>query len=219
MPCVMGAIDRRQRRAPIDRREPAGVAMGQDLDRPAPALRRPGRLDQRRGRARRCARLIATSSSADRAGAGVGGGDAPLAAAASASARASPSSAQRRLTAVGRVAASVAAAASSARVGRILGASPAPCHRRPSRRSAARRAPAWRGSPAPRRRARARRAMTSSCGSRVWSMISTRAPVRREPDRAHRPAGDVHRRLTLQHPAGHRVEPGERAPGRALRAR
>ncbi len=29
---IMRQIDRRERRAPIDRREPAGVAMGQDLD-------------------------------------------------------------------------------------------------------------------------------------------------------------------------------------------
>ena len=45
---VMGAIDRRQRGAPIDGREPAGVAMGQDLDRRSVALAPPGLGDQPR---------------------------------------------------------------------------------------------------------------------------------------------------------------------------
>ena len=37
-PRIISAVDRRQGGAPIDRREPAGVAVGQDLHRAAPAL-------------------------------------------------------------------------------------------------------------------------------------------------------------------------------------
>ena len=43
----MREIDRRRRGAPIDRREPAGVAMGQDVDGLARLLRRARSLDQR----------------------------------------------------------------------------------------------------------------------------------------------------------------------------
>src|SRR5882672_10467293 len=43
---VMGAVDRRERRAPIDRRQPAGIAMGKDLDCAAAGLYAKRRLDQ-----------------------------------------------------------------------------------------------------------------------------------------------------------------------------
>ena len=66
---------------------------------------------------------------------------------------------------------------------------------------------------------RASRAMTSSCGSRVWSMISTVRAVGGEPDRAHRPAVDLHRAQPVQHPAGDRVEPGEQRRVARARAR
>ena len=44
---VMGAIDRRRGRAPIDRGKPAGIAMGQDVDRLARPLALRRGLDQR----------------------------------------------------------------------------------------------------------------------------------------------------------------------------
>ena len=52
---LMRQVDRRGRRAPIDRRQPAGVAMGQDVDRFAGLLSRrsprsaPGRAGRSRG--------------------------------------------------------------------------------------------------------------------------------------------------------------------------
>ena len=106
MPRVVRLVDRRQRRAPVDGREPAGVAVGQHVDALAVLL---GRGDRRSAPAP-CSpmrRLMATSSSADLGGARVRRARrAPAAAAARSSARMS-SSAQRRLTAVGRVASSV----------------------------------------------------------------------------------------------------------------
>ena len=44
---IMREIDRRRRRAPVDRREPAGVAMGQDVDGLAGPLPRRDLFDQR----------------------------------------------------------------------------------------------------------------------------------------------------------------------------
>ena len=110
---IMRAIDRRQRRAPIDRGEPAGIAMGQDLDRPRGAAAAPGLLDQP-GAVLADRAVDRDIRLGDLAGARQGGGEALLAAAAARNARRISSSAQRRLTAVGRVAASLATARSSA---------------------------------------------------------------------------------------------------------
>jgi hypothetical protein len=46
-PAVVGEVDRRRRRADVDRREPAGVAMGEDAHRLARGLAGGDRLDQR----------------------------------------------------------------------------------------------------------------------------------------------------------------------------
>ena len=60
---VMRQIDRRQRGAVIHRRQPAGIAMGEDVERLALLLR--GQLaDDLQGRCWPMASLIATSSSA-----------------------------------------------------------------------------------------------------------------------------------------------------------
>ena len=45
-PLVMGQVDRRQCRAPIDGRQPAGVAMGQQIDRSAAVVSFPNIGDQ-----------------------------------------------------------------------------------------------------------------------------------------------------------------------------
>ena len=116
---IVRQIDRRGRGAPIDRREPAGIAMGQHVDRVRPAS---------------CARAIASiraeAMPADRlvdgdillgdlAGARIGGSRrAPTAASGRSAARIS-SSAHFRLIAVGRVAISVVVGAIERRIGRI----------------------------------------------------------------------------------------------------
>ena len=127
----------------------------------------------------------------DLAGPGEGGIGARGRAAAPHSARRISSSAQRRLTAVGRVAASIARGAHRAprRTGRR--ASPAPRHRPRPRRSAARRAPASCGSRAPRRRASPARRSTKLVRQPRLVDDLDRAPSALEPDRAHRPAADA----------------------------
>ena len=124
--------------------------------------------------------------------------------------RASRPSAQRKLTAVGRVAASVADRGVEPGVGRDLRPSPAPRHRRRRRRSTARRAPAsWRW------HARHRRALRAGDHQlvRQTRLIDDldRAAVR---GRARSSASAGRRRSRRlrnrpQHPSGDCVEPGE----------
>ena len=105
---VERAVDRRQRRAPIDAGEPAGIAMGEDVDAFA-ALLVGMRLDQAEP-------MLADPAIgldilvADLRGAGVSDGDARLSRGWFCTAFFISSSAQRRLMAVGRVAASLSQA-------------------------------------------------------------------------------------------------------------
>ena len=171
MPVVVRLVDRRQRRAPVDRGEPAGVAVGEHVDRPAgPWLA--GALDQRQP--------VVADGGVDRhvlvahlGGAPPGGARARVRRRAGAARVLISSSAQRRLTAVGRAASSRCAAARSAGVGGIV-AQRQRHRRRRRRRSGARRAPASSDASAICSAVRAGRARR--CGSRVWSMISTLAP-------------------------------------------
>ena len=151
---IVGAVDRRQRGAPIDRRQPAGIAMGQDLDATGLPPLAPLRLgDQRQAVLADRAALIATSSSAISAARASAASRAGGAAAAATAPGASRSSAQRRLTAVGPGRRKDLDRRARARDPTDRPQQRAPRRRPPSRRSAARRAPACRGSPAPRRRA------------------------------------------------------------------
>ena len=148
---VVRQIDRRGRGAPIDGREPAGVAMGQHVDALAGLLLAPRSPRSARGRAGRCAWLIATSSSAisparriggrDAFGGGSGRSTAPhLVERPSQVDRGRPRREQRRVGALER------------RVGGIGPHRQRHRHRRRWRRSAARRAPAWSGWRRPRHR-------------------------------------------------------------------
>src|SRR5262249_24817169 len=75
---VVRQVDRRRRRAPIDRRQPAGVAMCQHVDRLAGLFLRHNRLDQRQPVA--ADRLVdGDVLVVDRGGALIGYGDAALA--------------------------------------------------------------------------------------------------------------------------------------------
>ena len=221
---IMGAIDRRQRRAPVDGGEPAGIAMGQHLDRLRGAAALPRLLDQ--------PGAMPADRAADRdiglgdlAGPGQRRGERGLRRRRPQCAAISPS-AQRRLTAVGRVAASPAAARTDRRRRSGRRPSPAPCHRLRPRRSAGRRAPAS---------SRIARAASSSVARRRRSTSSMRQPgliddldrrrrSARQPDRPHRPAADIHlisprRRPNVRAP-GRRPRRAARAPpGRAARPR
>ncbi len=73
----MGAVDGRERRAPIDGREPAGIAVGQDVD-PFAAFLLGMRLDQPEAMLADLA-IGLDVLLADLGGAGVGCGDAPVA--------------------------------------------------------------------------------------------------------------------------------------------
>ena len=109
---VMGAVDRRERGAPIDRGEPAGIAMRQDLD-PAGRALAPPRLGDQRGAVLADRAVDRDIRLGDLAGPRQGRGKPACLPATSSSARCISASAQRRLTAVGRVAASLDIAASS----------------------------------------------------------------------------------------------------------
>ena len=103
---IMRQIDRRRRRAPVDRGEPAGVAMGQDVDGLARPLRRRDLFDQRQTMP---ADLLVDRDVllGDFDGAPVGGRD-PLGRRRRPEHARISSSAHLRLTAVGRAASSMA---------------------------------------------------------------------------------------------------------------
>ena len=214
----MGAVDRRQRGAPIYSGEPSGVAMGQDLDTGALArlgLTRP---------AIAVSAVIADGAVdrdilvGDRGGVRQGRGDRLLSRFGAASCF-TRSRAQRRLTAVGRVAARRQRRRRSPHL-RGLRRSPAPCRRRRWRRSTARPVPACRGSPAP--HPPAAPAATIDQLVRQPGLIDDldRASVGGEPDRAHRLGRRrSSTRSPAQYPAGDGVEAGQAAPGRGARAR
>ena len=170
---VMRLIDRRQRRAPIDAGEPAGIAMGEDVDALARLLRG-GCADEPERRARRCA---GRSRRPRRRSARRGHRQRRRARRAAGCAQPSriSSSAQRRLMAVGRVAREHARRRGRAPRRTASSRSARPRRRRRSRRSAARRARCMVGW---RRRVLASVSATVSkrCGSLVWSMISTDQP-------------------------------------------
>ena len=108
-----GEIDRRGGGAVVDRRQPAGIAVGEDVDRLAGLLLRRDPLDDLKAvpadRAVEFDVLVG-----DLAGAAPGGGGAVGCRAAAQSTRRISSSAQRRLIAVGRVSCSVCQTLSSA---------------------------------------------------------------------------------------------------------
>ena len=78
MPAVVRLVDGRERRAAIDAGEPAGVAVGEDVDALARLLARGDRLDQLRP-VHADGAVGLDVGVADLGGALVGGGDAPLA--------------------------------------------------------------------------------------------------------------------------------------------
>ena len=174
MPASMAHVDGRKRGAPIHRRQPAGIAMGQHVQRSVAAR---GFCSAcagaaRRVRARRCGgrprrpRRRSSAAFATRLGAvGRAGGCADRIAS-------SRFSAQRKFTAVGRVAASSSCAR---RVPRRVGrrAWPARCRTPPWRRSAARRARSCRDGARGISIDNGESHISKRCGRRVWSMIST----------------------------------------------
>ena len=147
---VMRQVDRRGRRAPVDRGQPAGVAVGQDIDALAVLLGRGDLLDQGK------AVLADAPVDGDVLVGNLGGARVGRVGALRRRQRPQqrahfverpaqidrgrPRRDQRLIGAVERG------------VGADPRASPAPCRTRRSRRSAARRAPAWSGSRPPPRR-------------------------------------------------------------------
>ena len=212
----MGAIDRRQRSAPIDRREPAGIAMRQDLDPATPALRGKGRLDQ--------AEPVLAERAIDRdillgdgAGPGERGGDAPLGrqiGERAAHLRERPGEIDRGRAGRGKGRGSLFDAA----VGRVLGDR--------QRHAIGGRGADQRGA-AHLHVADRPRCVVEPGETRDDELVRQprlvddfdRLPVGGEPDRAHRPASDFHRRLTFSGPGRPPRRAGRGAPGRGLRAR
>ena len=210
---IVRQIDRRRRRSPVDRRQPAGVAMRQDVDGFAGLLGRGDRLDQRQ--------TMPADFPVDRhilfgdlTGALIGG----LARAEGGSGRKRPPHLVERPFQIDRGRPrrdQHLYRPDRAPHRRYRRASPAPRHRRRWRRSAARRAPAWSGSPRRRHRrwsiAR-RRIHAAAAAGRSRRPTSRRARARCCGNGGHRPHA-LRLRVARprefsrpQHPSRHRVE-------------
>ena len=211
MPGVVRLVDRRERRAPVDGGEPAGIAMGQHVD---------GRRPLRAARLRSARAVLADRLAARDVLVGDRGGLArrPPRALRRRAGRRSPrmrSSAQRRLTAVGRVGRG-ARKRPQARVARRRRAARAPSRRPRSRRSAARRAPPWSRSPPPPRRASRGAHDESVRQPRLVDDLDGKA-VGGDPDGAVVAAVDVHGREPTRLCAGSDGPVGDRPPAALMR--
>ena len=215
-PVLMRAIDRRQRGAPIDRRQPAGVAMRQDLHRPAGGLGAVCRGDQ--------LPAVLADGAVDRdillgdlAGAFERHGEAPFRRRLGqhpAQFLDRPAQIDRGRPGRGQAFGGMLDAA----VGGILG------H---GQRHAVGRGGADQRSAAHLHIADRPCRVIELCEAADHQLMRQkplvddlhRPPVIRQPDRAHRPAGDVHRGLSLSAPGRRRRRAGPGPRDRVLRAR